>query len=159
MKNEPVVCRLGLVWWVPVWLGGLAFLLGGLELLGTLDGVFPWPPYGAHVACWLGLVFVLHAIWSWRRVTASNEGLLLERVGRRQLVPWSEIGGPWRLDLANPFHDGVRYDPLDDEPDPRPHVNLIVDRDGRLICRVGPVFADRTRFMIAVHRHLRAEDP
>ena len=159
MRNEPVVCYLGPVWWIPFLLAVGGTVVGLLELAGCVD-VLPLAEGPPAALAGVGLTFALMSLWSWRRLTAADDGLLVERVIGRRRIPWADLGIPGRADLAPVSPITFRYDeyePAVDQPFESPgHANLLVDRDGRLICRVGPQFSNRTPFMIAVHRHLRS---
>lgn len=155
MRNEAVTCHLGPAWWFWVSISAALVGMGGLVLLGALD----WMPATLAYACVsAGLLFLVFQVGMWRRFRADRAGLVIESVVRRRLVPWPDVARPYTYEILTP--EQITYD-LDPEKTPSglpQFFTVLRDVRGRVVGRIGPLFTNRTAFMIALHRRLREAD-
>ena len=158
MRRGDVQCRPGFGWWSAVLLALAIGVVVVLDHLGVIDFDASYRGLPPAVMFLLALVGVAVGLASWRRYTASDQGLVIERIGRRRVVPWTAIARP-RTRAVEPHTFGHSpYEHAGIATEPGMHITTLRDHDGRVICRLGPTLSNRTAFMIAVHRRLRALD-
>ncbi len=153
--REDVVCRPGFAWWLHVCVGGGAAILGLAWLVGWVPGDLPYGHLGAAGMILGGGIAVAFAVTGWQRFTATPRGLMRERVGKRDVVPWSELGTPdvreIEPDLLRPDLDAYMGHGIEAGM----HITTYRDRQGRIVCSIGPRFTNRPAFVAAVRRYVR----
>ena len=129
---------------VLVW--GIARVGGEVHVRGRSAGVL----LGLGLCLALGVMAML-----WQKFVATAEGLELRRLlGRDRLLRWSDMGTIGGRE--------VERQPLWDlqegsTPVRTVIVNYVLDRDGRIVFRIGPMIHDRRGLATLVRAQLRAE--